>query len=373
MLVLMREDLAQRDGRCRSWPRCWATALSADGYHPTAPHPEGEGAARAIRAALAPRASTPDEVNYVNSHGTGTRQERPGRDRGDQGRAGRAPPRHVAVSSTKSMIGHLLGAAGAVEDIVTVEGARGPDRAADRQLHRARPRVRPRLRAQHGPAAGDRRRDLQQLRLRRRERRRRVGPAGRAPGAADAGLRPGGGHRARRAHERGHRRRGSSGRRSPRDARLRRDENGVPVGRVELDLALPEAQGAPAHGPARAVLASIAAQLALEDAGLEIDRRQPRRASASIVGTGVGPDGEHGEVLACRSSRRARAAANPAVVPEHRLQRRRAGRWRCKLGAVGPASTVTAGHAAGASALCYALRPRAAGQADAVIASPPTR
>src|SRR5207249_4468919 len=93
--------------------------LSADGYHPTAPHPEGKGASRAIRSALAFGGVKPEEVGYVNSHGTGTPKNDPAETRATRLGLGEAADR-VAVSSTKSMIGHLLGAAGAVEGIVTV-------------------------------------------------------------------------------------------------------------------------------------------------------------------------------------------------------------------------------------------------------------
>jgi 3-oxoacyl-[acyl-carrier-protein] synthase II len=95
-------------------------ALSADGYHATAPHPEGEGAARAIKAALAAGGIKPEEVRYVNSHGTGTAKNDPAETAATKVGLGDAA-RNVAVSSTKSMIGHLLGAAGAVENIVTVQ------------------------------------------------------------------------------------------------------------------------------------------------------------------------------------------------------------------------------------------------------------
>lgn len=93
--------------------------LSADGYHTTAPRPDGSGAARAITAALLSAGVTAAQVGYINGHGTGTPKNDPAESKaialalGDQAR-------RIAVSSTKSMIGHLLGAAGAVEAIVTI-------------------------------------------------------------------------------------------------------------------------------------------------------------------------------------------------------------------------------------------------------------
>jgi 3-oxoacyl-[acyl-carrier-protein] synthase II len=96
---------------------------TADAHHMTAPEPTGDGAARAIRKALADAGIEPGAVVYVNAHGTST----PLNDRsetealktalGDQ--AARIP-----TSSTKSAIGHLLGAAGAVEGVATLQALR---------------------------------------------------------------------------------------------------------------------------------------------------------------------------------------------------------------------------------------------------------
>jgi 3-oxoacyl-[acyl-carrier-protein] synthase II len=96
---------------------------TCDGFHLTAPQPEGIEAARAISLAVADAGLTAVDVDYVNAHGTSTRLN----DRSETmalklalgERAGEIP-----VSSTKSSIGHLLGAAGAVEAIATVEALR---------------------------------------------------------------------------------------------------------------------------------------------------------------------------------------------------------------------------------------------------------
>ena len=85
----------------------------------TAPHPAGSGALAALRAALATAGLSPEAVDYVNAHGTGTPQN----DAVEMAvlraalgaRLGRIP-----VSSTKSQLGHCLGAAGAIETLVTV-------------------------------------------------------------------------------------------------------------------------------------------------------------------------------------------------------------------------------------------------------------
>ncbi|EKW99696.1 beta-ketoacyl-ACP synthase II [Ligilactobacillus saerimneri] len=91
---------------------------TCDAYHITAPDPSGEGAARAMQAALDEAGIKPDQVGYINAHGTATHAN-------DEGEA-RAINRvfgadsQVWVSSTKSMTGHLLGAAGAIEAVATV-------------------------------------------------------------------------------------------------------------------------------------------------------------------------------------------------------------------------------------------------------------
>ncbi len=94
-------------------------ATTADAHHVTAPHPDGAGALRALTGALADAGVSPDAVDYVNAHGSGTRQN----DEIEVATLRRAfGPRlaRVPISSTKSQVGHCLGAAGAVEAVVTV-------------------------------------------------------------------------------------------------------------------------------------------------------------------------------------------------------------------------------------------------------------
>ena len=112
---------------CRSWRRWSVTDSPRTATIPTAPHPEGKGACRAIRAALKTSGIAAEEVGYVNSHGTGTPKNDPAETRATRLGLGQAADR-VAVSSTKSMIGHLLGAAGAVEGIITVMAFRSRSR-----------------------------------------------------------------------------------------------------------------------------------------------------------------------------------------------------------------------------------------------------
>ena len=92
---------------------------TSDAHHLTAPDPAGEGAARAIRVALKSAGIEAEDVTYVNAHGTST----PLNDRSETMALHAALGDHahnVPISSTKSVIGHLLGAAGAVEAVATV-------------------------------------------------------------------------------------------------------------------------------------------------------------------------------------------------------------------------------------------------------------
>ncbi|MEU7553058.1 beta-ketoacyl-[acyl-carrier-protein] synthase family protein [Streptomyces sp. NPDC044571] len=119
MLVLAEESVARAAG-APILAEVLGYGLSADGYHATAPHPKGEGAARAIRGALQAAGLGPEDVDYINGHGTGTAKNDSAESNAVRAALGEAAG-GAPLSSSKSMIGHLLGAAGAVEAIVTVQ------------------------------------------------------------------------------------------------------------------------------------------------------------------------------------------------------------------------------------------------------------
>jgi len=118
VLVLESAEFAAARG-ARVLGEVLGYAATADAHHLTAPDPSGTSAARAISRAIADAGLRPDEIDYVNAHGTST----PLNDRSETGALKLALgewAQHVPVSSTKSAIGHSLGAAGAVEAIATI-------------------------------------------------------------------------------------------------------------------------------------------------------------------------------------------------------------------------------------------------------------
>ncbi len=95
-------------------------AMSADAYHMTAIHPDGLGAFLAMKNAVVEAGINPSEIDYINTHGTST----PGGDVGELKAIKRLlgeNTENISISSTKSMTGHMLGAAGAAEAIVTIK------------------------------------------------------------------------------------------------------------------------------------------------------------------------------------------------------------------------------------------------------------
>ena len=93
---------------------------NCDAYHMTTPTPDGSGAAKAIKLSIKEAGIAPEDVDYVNAHGTSTQANEKGESQAIVSVLGKEVP----VSSTKSFTGHLLGAAGAVEAIATIEAMR---------------------------------------------------------------------------------------------------------------------------------------------------------------------------------------------------------------------------------------------------------
>ncbi len=178
--VLVLESLAHaRARKARIYCELAGYAATSDAFHITQPDPAGEGLSLAMRRALASAAVAPDSVDYINAHGTST----PYNDRFETLAIKRVfgdAARRVAISSTKSMTGHLLGAAGGIESIIAVKAIQTGIIPPNDQSRGPRSRLRPGLRSQHRPPGEDPDRPQQQPRLWRAERRHRL------PGALEA-------------------------------------------------------------------------------------------------------------------------------------------------------------------------------------------
>lgn len=116
--VLEELDEARRRG-ARIYAELAGYGISNDAYHVTAPDPNGDGFARAMRQALTTTGVSPEQVSYVSAHGTGTPYNDVGEIRAVKAVFGETAAR-VPISSIKSMIGHANGAAGAIETVACV-------------------------------------------------------------------------------------------------------------------------------------------------------------------------------------------------------------------------------------------------------------
>lgn len=363
MLVLVREDIAKQSG-APILAEILGYGLSADGYHATAPHPEGQGAGRAIEAALQNAGVRPDEIRYVNSHGTGTAKNDPAETKATKVGLGEAASR-VAVSSTKSMIGHLLGAAGAVEAVVTSLALHhqiapptanfteaDPECDLDYVPNTARPMEMDVAMSNNFAfgganvtivlgAAGKRTQDVPLPDLDRCVIT-GIGALTCAGGDLDALWSA-----------------WAEGR------SCLTEEDGHSLGRITLDSAGYLNPKQRRRVDRLGLAAVISTMQSLESAGLEVSDDNRTRIGA-ILGTAVGPM-ESMEEFARGVIEEGASGANPAVFP-NTVYNAATGQVAMLVGTTGPTSTVTAGHAAGASAICYAADLVATNRADAIVA-----
>lgn len=117
IVVLEEYERARRRG-ARIYCELAGYGHTCDAFHITAPDATGTGGARAIRQALGDAGLAPEQIDYINAHGTSTGLNDKCETLAVKGAFGEAAARRVAISSSKSMTGHLLGAAGAIESVI---------------------------------------------------------------------------------------------------------------------------------------------------------------------------------------------------------------------------------------------------------------
>lgn len=363
MLLLLSREAAERTG-APVVAEVLGYGLSADGHHPTAPHPEGEGAARAIRSALRASGLVPDDVRYVNGHGTGTEKNDSAESKAVRAALGEAAAEKVSLSSTKSMIGHLLGAAGAVEGIVTVLALRDqvapptasftevdPQCGLDPVAGTGRPMVLDTALSNNFGFAGANATIAFS---------RPGGPGAPAPavGPDDVvvtgfGVISSAGEGAEALWEAY-----ASGR------RLGAPEDGLRVARAEFDRTVVGTPRERRRMDKVSQLAIASCRAALGAAGADGDP-DAVAATGVVLGTAIGPM-ESSERFTVPVLSEGAREANPAVFT-NTVYSGAAGHVAMALGTKGPTSTLTSGHAAGAAALGVAYDMLRAGRAERLL------
>ena len=122
VLVLERESHAKARG-AHIYAELAGYGATADAFHVTAPHENGEGGAAAIRQALHSAGANPEDVGYINAHGTATQLNDLSETKAVKAAFGELAYK-IPISSTKSMTGHMMGATGALEAILCVQAIR---------------------------------------------------------------------------------------------------------------------------------------------------------------------------------------------------------------------------------------------------------
>ncbi|HUG82920.1 MAG TPA: beta-ketoacyl-[acyl-carrier-protein] synthase family protein [Euzebya sp.] len=363
MLVLLRDRLVEELG-VMAMAEIAGYGLSADAYDPTAPHPEGRGAARAVHAAMRAAGVVPADVDYVNSHGTGTAKNDPAETNATKVGLGLEDAYRVAVSSTKSMIGHLLGGAGAVEGLITVKAidtqiapptanftTADPECDLDYLPNAARPMTID-VAISNNFAFGGANASVVV---------RSPGDAGAPPPLpvddvvvtgvgvmSPAGLSP---EALRTAVVEGR--------------TCWEEQDGRRIARVDFSAGdfLPPKERKRVDRLGQ--MSIITTRMALADAGLDIDDGNRER-SGVILGTGTGPmESMAGFAIPVISE--GPVAANPGVFP-NTVYNAAAGQVAIKVGLLGPTSTVCTGHAAGLHALTYGFDLVRGDDADVIVA-----
>jgi 3-oxoacyl-[acyl-carrier-protein] synthase II len=120
-VLVLEEESAARERGATILAEVVGYGSTSDAYHLTAPEPSGAAAAKAIELALQDGGVSADDVSYVNAHGTSTPLNDAAETSALKRALGEGRAKRIPISSTKSAVGHLLGAAGAVEAVATVE------------------------------------------------------------------------------------------------------------------------------------------------------------------------------------------------------------------------------------------------------------